>query len=49
MLGKLIKNEFKATARTFGLMYLIVLIANFRCIKSVYGNSESISFGKQYH
>lgn len=27
MLGKLIKNEFKATARTFGLMYLIVLIA----------------------
>ena len=26
MLGKLIKNEFKATARTFGVMYLIVFI-----------------------
>ena len=25
MLGKLIKNEFKATGRTFGVMYLIVL------------------------
>ena len=26
MLGKLIKNEFRATARTFGAMYLIVFI-----------------------
>lgn len=26
MLGKLIKNEFKATVRTFGVMYLVVLI-----------------------
>ena len=26
MLGKLIKNEFKATGRTFGVMYLIVLV-----------------------